>query len=112
MDTSFKFNNIMNTSFKFNNVEERNVMEDRVVLEVIMKYLKETGDNDPYHNDYFDREIAFVLKKQEGLLDCYSTERKETIYLLPISIQKQILKFPIERKYTLKERIRILFKGE
>ena len=88
---------------------ERIFLEEKAIIDVFMQYLKEIKSEDSLYHNAFDREIAFTLQKE---INHYDDENKETISLYPMTIQKQKLEIPIKKKYTLKERLRILFKGE
>jgi len=103
----------MNSSYRFHNSEERKFMEEQAIIEVIMNYLKEVSGEDPLFNDIFNKPLGFTLEKRTKFNDNYVQDiKEETISLYPMCMREEKIEIPYKRRYSFKERIKILLKGE
>lgn len=110
--------------FIYHNESERQFLEDEAIYSLVLKMFQRIKEDDIQFNhkikgDLFDKEIAFKIEKKlrPPFQDDYGNEIKgnsEMIILKPIAIKKQQLSIETtyKHKYSFKERIRILFKGE
>lgn len=110
--------------FIYHNESERQFLEEETIYSLILKMFQQIKEDDKLLNnkdkgDLFNKEIAFKIEKElrPPFQDDYDNEIKgnsEMIILKPITIKKQQLSIetPYKHKYSFKERIRILFKGE
>ena len=107
----------------YQNEEERLFNEEHSILRVIGNYLDDLKEEDKIINhkkygELFDYDIAFRLKKMinppveyDGMV--IQKEWSERITLQSIKIERKEVKLeiPYVKKYTFKERLKILFKG-
>jgi len=116
----------MKIEFQYNDNNERFYMETNAIRKLINNYLNEIENQDKITNfkergELFDYNIAFKLTKQIipplkldelGVVKDWS----ERVELMPIEIKTNKLEIPIDyqpmHKYTLKERLKVLFKGK
>lgn len=111
--------NSLRSEFVYQTEEERKFLESRSVRQVIDMYLDDIKAHDRV-GEIFDYDIAFKLHKiiippyeKDGVkLKVWS----EKIDLEPIEIKRQEVKIDMSyqpfKKYSFKERIKILFKGK
>lgn len=115
----------MRVEFNINDEEERNYLERVHIEKLINGYLDEIKEIDRLEKhkkdgDIFGRKIAFTINKEviPPYVDDYGNRFKgwsERLILEPIKVNEVKLEIPkqlCKRKYTFKERIKILFKGE
>lgn len=115
----------MNIEFSYEVEEERNYLERINIEKLINGYLDEIKEIDRIEKhkkdgDIFGRKIAFIINKKviPPYVDDYGNKFKvwsERLILEPIKVNEVKLEIPkpfYKPKYTFKERIKILFKGE
>ena len=92
--------------------EEFEYLKEQAINNCIKIHIDEIKKKDKYEN-IFKKQIAFTLK-EERYLNRMINEMTEKIILEPIYIQtiEKTIKMPrYNPKFTLKQRIKILFKG-
>lgn len=112
----------MEQEFIYHNESERQFLEDEAIYSLILKMFQQIKEDDILLNhkdkgDLFNKKIAFELQKmlRPPFVNDIGEEVKpqsERILLRPVNLIQQKLEMPYKHKYNLKERIRILFKGE
>lgn len=116
---------MIRSEFIYNGEGERKFLESRAVRQVIDMYFDsiKTQDRIIKHKEVgeiFDYDIAFKLHKT--IIPPYEIDKakikpwSEIIELEPIEIKRQEVKLDVPyqplKKYSFKERIKILFKGK
>lgn len=115
----------MNIEFTYEIEEERKYVERVHIEKLINGYLDEIKEIDRIEKhkkdgDIFGKKIAFTINKEviPPYVDDYENRFKgwsERLILEPIKVNEVKLEIPkplYKPKYTFKERIKILFKGE
>ncbi len=115
----------MNIEFSYETEEERKYAERVHIERLVRKYFDEIEEVDRLEKhkkdgDIFSRKIAFTINKEviPPYVDDYGNRFKgwsERLILEPIKVNEVKLEIPkplYKPKYTFKERIKILFKGE
>ena len=115
----------MNIEFIYETEEERKYVERVHIERLVRKYFDEIEEVDRLEKhkkdgDIFGRKIAFTINKEviPPYMNDYGNKLKdwsERLTLEPIKVNEVKLEIPkqlYKRKYTFKERIKILFKGE
>ena len=115
---------MINSEFEYRCEDERKILEEKYIYQCIEKLLEEVKEEDRMVNhkdkgDIFGHKIAFVINKE--LIPHYQDNNyniiknaSERITLEKIYIQQMEMKTintPI-RKYTFKERLKILIRGK
>lgn len=115
----------MNREFIYRNEEERLLQERKAIYCIVADFLDEIKEIDRLEKhkkdgDIFGRKIAFTINKEviPPYVNDYGNKLKdwsERLTLEPTKVNEVKLEIPkqlCKRKYTFKERIKILFKGE
>lgn len=95
------------TSYSYYNESERMLYEKTAIIDVFTNYIEQ-------QDEIYEKQYAFILHKNHYKEDLGLNYREEII-LEPIPVQ--IIKFEPPKsyqsmhKYTLKERLKVLFKG-